>query len=152
VTRPLNVRWTLNLGVDLQVPVVQAPIAVMFNTKCDRYGFMSSSENSSEKLKTPITSRTFQRVGTVKERKRRVALETLRSQKWLEMMRSSLLEHTKLSSRAWKGVSIECVVKKKKRNHSLHTVTQQQQQTNTGARRVEKYSLAYSCRCSLTQQ
>ena len=100
MTRPLHVQWTLNLGVDLQVPVVQAPIAIMFKTKCDRYGFVSESE----KLKTPISSRTFQRVETVKQRKRRVALETLRSQKWLDMMKSSLLSHPKLTSRCWKGV------------------------------------------------
>ena len=100
VTRPLHVQWTLNLGVDLQVPVVQAPIAIMFKTKCDRYGFVSESE----KLKTPISSRTFQRVETAKQRKRRVALETLRSQKWLDMMKSSLLSHPKLTSRCWKGV------------------------------------------------
>ena len=102
MTRPLHVQWTLNLGVDLQVPVVQAPIAIMFKTKCDRYGFVSESE----KMKTAaISSRTFQKVETVKQRKRRVALETLRSQKWLDMMKSSsLLSHPKLSSRTWKGV------------------------------------------------
>ena len=163
MTRPLHVQWTLNLGVDLQVPVVrgvssvvlliyitalsivtktriqvQAPIAIMFKTKCDRYGFVSESE----KLKTPISSRTFQRVETAKQRKRRVALETLRSQKWLDMMKSSLLSHPKLTSRCWKGVRSVRIFDFQIIKHTNETNTLR---SNTGTGRAEKLGLADSC-------
>lgn len=46
INAPVDVTWLLNLGVDINVPVIQAPVQDQSRPKVDRYGFTKVVEDS----------------------------------------------------------------------------------------------------------